>query len=92
MKTVICNHCSWVHFEVTAEYVAKWELTWTEYYPTLDKAGRANFGLESGPPTIEEYLHCNNCGEFYLNFRKAKNSEVPFGSTLSGILGKKESV
>lgn len=90
MKYVICNNCKWVHFEVSLEYVLDWQNDWIDHWLKLDQEGRNNYGCTERPPSYKpEYTTCHRCGGSHKNFRKAKKSEVPFGSTIGGILNKK---
>ncbi len=86
----ICLSCGWVHFQVSAAYVKHWEEDWKVFWEKSTPETRANYGCADAPPSAESYLHCANCGEFYLEFRDAKACEIPNGSTIGPILNRNE--
>jgi hypothetical protein len=87
MKHVICNSCGWVHFEVSVEYVLDWQDAWIDHWLKLNERDRDNYGTKDRPPSYkQEYLCCNRCAGSYTNFRDATAEEVPYGSTIGGIM------
>lgn len=90
MTFVTCIQCKWIHFQVSKVYVSKWQEEWKVFWLTLDEEGRDMFDLPHGPPGPEEYLHCHRCNGSYKNFIDAKEDEMPFGSTIGGILNRNE--
>lgn len=87
-KSVECNKCGWVHFEVTADYVRKWLKDWEAFWPTLSDEGKGNYGLPEGPPSVVEYLRCGTCGNNYKDFKDS--TRVLNGQTIGGILSRDE--
>jgi protein-arginine kinase activator protein McsA len=92
MKSVICNNCNWVHFEVSAEYVRQWQIQWIIFWNESTPETRSNYGCPDKPPGPEEYLVCHRCNGNYRNFRDATNDEIErvYGSTINPILNRKE--
>lgn len=88
-KYVICKHCKWVMFEVTREYAKNQVKEFNEYFDTLTKEQQQDF-YGGNKSSIRSYESCMLCGTCYHNFRKAKKSEVPFGSTVNPIISRKD--
>lgn len=89
MKYVLCKKCFWVHFEVSREHAESEVKKFNEYFQTLSEEDKDR--LYGGIPSmIQKYERCNMCGGSYKNFRVAKSEEVPFGSRVGPIIGKKE--
>jgi len=88
MTCVICKSCGWVSFAVTRKKAENEVKSFNEYFDTLTKKEQKEYygGRKS---TIDFYEHCFLCNGPYTNFRKAKNSEVPYGSTLQPIIQEK---
>jgi hypothetical protein len=85
-KTVICNKCGWVHFQVSLEYVQNWEKEWGQFWRDSTPRVREAYGCVKAPPSREQYLKCFRCDNNYKNFRDTEDSEIPFGSTIQPIL------
>ncbi len=92
MKNVKCNKCGWVHFEVSAEYVRKWEADWLLFFNTKDAEWLESYGITTSPPSTDIYLKCFRCGGSYKDMRDTLGNEVPNGSTIQPILNRNESV
>lgn len=91
-RSVICNKCEWIHFPVTADYVHEWYEDWIEFWNGMDTTGRDAYGCKDAPPSMDQYLSCDRCGNPHTNFREASKEEVNkiFGSTVGPILDRTE--
>lgn len=89
-RSVVCEHCNWVHFEVDVAHIKNWQITWNEFWPTLDEQGKEAYGLPNGPPTPEDYFKCFRCGGHYKDMRDAKDGDIKLGSTIQSILRRDE--
>ncbi len=87
MKCVICKKCNWVAFEVTRAHAEAEVKSFNEYYRAQPKKVQKMF---SGLSSVKSYERCFFCGEPYTNFRNAKKSEIPFGSTLQPVIRRKD--
>lgn len=92
-KLVDCQNCGWTHFEVSADYVRNWELNWLRYFNDWSAERLELYGVTTVPPSTEdEYLRCQNCSGYYLNFEDSSSEKITelTGHTISGILNRKE--
>ncbi len=88
-KLVICKFCKWVHFEVSRKYAKKEVEDFNRYFDTLGKEKQEEY-YGGKKASIRNYERCMLCGTCYHNFRRAKKSEIPLGSTLNPIISKKD--
>ena len=84
-KHRICKVCKWVAFPVTRKYAEAEVKKFNKYYSTLTEQDQISHYGGHGS-SITRYETCTFCGGSYKNFRAAKNSEVPFGSTMGPII------
>ncbi len=86
---VICKHCKWVAFKVSRDHAKKEVAKFNKYFDTLNIAQQIEY-YNGNKSSIRNYERCNLCGTCYHNFRKAKKSEVPYGSTVSPIINRND--
>lgn len=86
IKYVICK-CGWVSFQVSRKHAENEVNVFNEFY---DKSLKEVQDMYGGRSSIRTYERCGFCGTCYHNFRNAKKSEIPFGSTVSPIINKKD--
>ena len=77
--------CGWVHFSRSLEAVTKEVDSFNNYYNSLP-ADKQELFYGSRPSSVDNYKFCFRCGNSYKNFRDAKDSEIPSGSTIQPIL------
>ena len=86
---LICNACGWVHFKVARKYAESQVAAFSLYFNSLTKEEQdRHYGGK--PSSIKDYESCMRCNNSYKNFRDAKESEVPYGSTLNPIINPEE--
>lgn len=61
MCLVKCNKCSWVHFEVSKNYI-------TEFCKKYD--------LDKDTTYMDRYMKCFRCGNHYKNFEETKEAPM----------------
>jgi hypothetical protein len=81
----LCKQCKWVYFGVTKKYALSESRKFNEYFLSLNEKQQREYYSGKGNH-IENYVNCYVCGNHWTNFRKAKNSEIPNGSTVSPII------
>lgn len=86
---VICKYCSCVMFKVSRSYAKKEVNKFNKYFDSLNIAQQIEY-YNGNKSSIRNYEKCMSCGTCYHNFRKAKKFEVPFGSTVSPIISRKD--
>lgn len=85
MNYLICKKCSWVHFGKTFDEVFEELKSFRKHYESLSKkAKKEMYGGKCS--SITDYMYCFRCDAFYTEMRKAKKSEIPYGSTIQPIL------
>lgn len=85
MNYLICKKCGWVHFGKSINDVIDELIRFRNYYETLSKKDQKEmYGGKCS--SIADYMHCFRCNALYTEMRKAKKSELPFGSTIQPIL------
>ncbi len=81
----ICKACKWVHFPMTPWQVLDSVWRFLDYYRTLTAEKQQMF-YGGRPSYVTDHMRCFRCGGSHLNFRVAKKSEIPFGSTIQPIM------
>ena len=85
MNYVVCNSCGWVHYPVTLDKVTKETRTFNKYFDNLSQREQLEY-YGGKRVSLLNYIKCFKCGTLYTEMRKAKNTEVPVGSTIQPIL------
>lgn len=88
-KSVTCNKCGWVHFEVSREYAQNEVQHFGEYFRTLTLERQEEY-YGGRPGYIEDYEHCGLCNNSYKNFRDSVEGDCPDGSTQSPIINRND--
>jgi hypothetical protein len=82
---LICKKCGWVHYGVSREF-AQWSVSsFNEMYKNLSKKEKQDY-YNNTPASLDTYSKCFSCGAPYIEFRAAKRTEIPKGSTIQPIL------
>lgn len=90
MKTVTCNKCGWVHFQVSRNHAEAEYKRFNEYYDALSKQEQEDYYGGHGS-SIKNYEHCHGiCGGSYKNFRDSKEGDCPNGVTMNPIIDRDE--
>ena len=89
MRNVKCKACGWIHFAVSARFIASANADWAKYVATLTKTQLKDYyGGNSAP---YDYTKCFRCGGSYKNFRNLwKRDKFPNGSTIQPVKDFKE--
>ena len=82
---VICTKCGWVHFERTVQEVIDDVVQFNTYFKALPKKQQQDY-YGGKCSSFKGYVSCNGCGASHMEFRMAKASEIPNGSTIGPIL------
>jgi len=95
LKLVTCKTrflgqtCDWVSMQVSRKHAEKEVETFNAYFDTVPKKEQQLF-WGGKKADISSYERCNRCGGSYKKFKKATQKEIPFGSTISPIIDRKE--
>jgi len=90
MSRVTCKQCGWVHFQVSSQYIDKWEADWKIFWAKSSQETREAYGCPNEPPKRDGYYKCFFCGGDYTNFRDFKAGDCPEGCTIQPILSRME--
>ena len=88
MKTVTCNKCGWVWFQVSREHAVKQVAEFNIYFESLSKQEQNDYYGGRGA-VLERYESCW-CGNSYKNFRDSKPGDCPDGCTISPIIDRND--
>lgn len=89
---VHCTSCNWCYFQVSKDYVLKWEAEWKVLFDTKPAEWLELYGITTKPPSHEDgsYVTCFNCNGSYKNFVDGTGPRYNSGSTIQGILNRNE--
>lgn len=80
-----CKNCGWVHFGMNLKDILEELTKFRKYFNSLSKKDQKSY-YGGKCSSIIDYIHCFKCSALYTQMRKAKNNEIPNGSTLQPIL------
>lgn len=89
MRTVTCNRCGWVHFQVSRAYAEDQVKRFNAFYDALTPEDQETFYGGRGA-TLDLYLACHSCSNPYTDFRESKPGDHPRGATLGPIIDRNE--
>ncbi len=89
MKTVTCNKCGTVAFQVSREFAVNQVEEFIKYYNTLTREQQLDY-YGGKPATLAGYEGCMFCGGSYKNFRDSVPGDCPEGCTLSPIIDREQ--
>lgn len=91
-KLVTCNECGWVSFEVSHDYVLKWQQDWEKAWSVMNEEYKKQYNSYPNPPStsIDLYLSCHRCNGSYRNFRDYNNKTDKdiTGSTINPVMNR----
>lgn len=88
-KTVTCQSCGWVHFEVSRQYAEDEVKSFNEYFDGLTAEQQQDF-YNGKKSSVQNYERCMSCGGHYSNFRDSRVGDYPDGCTINPIIVRTE--